>query len=124
MLKTMLVVDDNPSLTELFDELLNEFFNIMTANSVAEALTKLSAHNIDAVICDYNLGMQNAEVLIDWLFEKRPELITNFIILTGDTQLSLTRYKHAFSILHKPVKMETLLTSVETLFDQCQRIQA
>lgn len=124
MLKTVLVVDDNPSLTELFDELLNEFFNIMTANSVAEALTKLSAHNIDAIICDYNLGMQNAEVLIDWLFEKRPELITNFIILTGDTQLSLTRYKHAFSILHKPVKMETLLTSVETLFDQCQRIQA
>jgi len=124
MLKTVLVVDDDPSLTELFDELLSECFNTRIANSVATALTELSAHNIDAIVCDYNLGIQNAEVLIDWLLEKRPSLIHNFILLTGDTQLNLTRYKHAFSILHKPVRMETLLTSVETLFDQCQRIQA
>ena len=123
MLKTMLIVDDNPLLTELFDELLNESFHVKIANSVAEALDELSHNNIDAMICDYHIGMQNAEVLIDWIRNQQPNLMSKFILITGETQLDLNLHKKVSSILYKPVAMEELLTTAERLFNQVQRIQ-
>ena len=122
--KTLLIVDDNLILTELFDELFNELFNVRIAHSLAEALAELASNNIDAVICDYNLGIQNADPLITWVLEKSKSLINNFILITGETNLDLSHHKNTLSILHKPVEIETLLTTVEALFDKNKRLKA
>jgi len=117
--KTVLIVDDNLILTELFDEVLRDSFNIRTASSVAEALSELNVHNIDAVISDYNLGLQNADMIISWILENQPKLARNFILVTGEIRLDSDSncYKEISSILYKPIKMEALLTTVQSLFD-------
>lgn len=121
--KTLLIVDDNLILAELFDELFNELFNVRIANSLAEALAELASNNIDAVICDYHLGIQNADPLITWILEENKSLINKFILITGETNLDLSHHKKPLSILHKPVAIETLLTTVEALFDKNKRLK-
>lgn len=123
MKKTVLIVDDNFTLTELFDEVLSESFNTKTANSVPEAMNVLKLNNIDAVISDYNLGLQNADTLISWILEKQPELAHNFILVTGEIRLNSKHYKEICSILYKPVNMDALLSTVQSLFDPIQAVQ-
>ncbi|WP_038247179.1 response regulator [Ghiorsea bivora] len=119
-LKTVLVVDDNPTLVELFAEVLNELFYVKVANSAVEAITKLSSDSIDAVVCDYHLGTQNAEVVIDWINEQQPRLAKKIILLTGEIGLDPNFSKNNFSVLYKPVEMEELLIAVESLFERNQ----
>lgn len=101
-LKTILVVDDNPILTELFAEVLNELFQVKVASSVDEAITKLRSNSIDAIVCDYHLGTQNAGAIIDWIDQQQPNLTNKFILLTGEIQLDFHSSKNNFSVLYKP----------------------
>ena len=122
--KTILIVEDDPLLIELFDEILSTSFATRVAGNVGDAITILQETVIDAMISDYNLGVQNANTLIDWIVQENPELASRVIILTGERGMTLNHHDKIASVLFKPVDFNTLKEEVHSLFEQPRRPHA
>jgi len=121
--KTVLIVEDDPLLIELFDEILSISFATRVANNIGDAITILQESTIDAIISDYNLGTQNANTLIDWIVQENPELASKTIILTGEHGMTLNHHDKISSVLFKPVDFNTLQEEVHNLFAQPRILQ-
>ncbi|OIO72621.1 MAG: hypothetical protein AUJ57_05615 [Zetaproteobacteria bacterium CG1_02_53_45] len=117
LIKTVLIIEDDLVLAELFDEILNTSFCVKTTHNISDAITCMQNTHIDAVITDYHLGVQNADALIDWILQKRPELAAGTILMTGESG-TITRHRHNIAaVLFKPVDFNTLELTVHGLFE-------
>lgn len=121
--KTVLIIDDDLILAELFDEILTTSFSTHVANNISEAIIALQSNDIDAVVSDYHLGDQNADVLIEWIRQERPELATRTILLTGERDMPTRQRGNVASVLFKPVNFDVLKQAVYDLFEQPQASQ-
>ena len=86
MQHTVLIVDDEPTITQLLkDALLNEPYLVLSASSAAEALPILDREEVDVVISDEKMpGMSGSEFL-SVVRQKYPDTIR--MILTGHANL-------------------------------------
>jgi len=83
--KTILVVDDEPSVVSLLKEALeNEEYSIETATSGAEALRKIEKLPLDAIISDLKMPGKGGEDIYLYCTENKPDLANRFLLLTGD----------------------------------------
>jgi len=114
--RTLLLVDDDPLLTELFGEILGELYAIKTADSVVAAQHVIERDSIDMVISDYHLGLQDGDDLLAWILLTKPTLAEHFILLTGDDSAGLTALKSMVTVLYKPVQIAVLLDTIEQMF--------
>lgn len=122
--KTILIIDDDPILAELFDEILNPVFTIKTACNVPDAITILQSASIDIVISDYHLGAQTADDLLDWILQGDSGLAARTILMSGEIAIT-SRHRHEIAdIFLKPVDFDTVIQAVNDLFDQPRREQA
>ena len=115
---TILVVDDEPLLLELFCEVLSDDFHVCLAHTVDEAKQVLAEQPIDLVISDYNLGSHRADTLIAWICQQQPQLVDKIILLTGEYQLDPEKQQYTYDILYKPIQMDHLLTVVNACIEQ------
>ena len=111
----ILVVDDERSVTDLlYEDLVEEGYNCVTAPTGEEALEKLSAGNFDAMLLDLKLpGISGMEVLIK---AKTICPKTAVIVVTGvrDTQTAVEFMKvGAVDYITKPFELEKVNHSVE-----------
>jgi len=108
---TILMVDDDPILLDLYYEVLSEGFNILTACSVATAIEVLATGQVDAVGCDYHLNDGSGMDIVEWIAAHQPELLNKTALISGE----LKPPTHGFNIqcLYKPVEMETLLETFD-----------
>ena len=112
---TILVIDDDPSVTASFAQLLEtRGYRVETASRTDEVLQSLSERNDDLVITDVCMpGMSGLEAL-DILRRHNPLLPV--IVMTGqgsvNTAIEATK-RGAFDYLMKPIEPETLLKVVE-----------
>ncbi|MDQ6969645.1 MAG: response regulator [Mariprofundus sp.] len=114
--RTLLLVDDDPLLTELFGEILGELYAIKTADSVVAAQHVIERDRIDMVISDYHLGLQDGDDLLAWILLTKPTLAEHFILLTGDDSANLNALKGMVTVLYKPVQIAVLLDTIEQMF--------
>ncbi len=121
--KTVLIIDDDAILVELFDEILSTSFSTRTATNIVDAIAILQNMHISAVISDYHLGTHDADVLINWIAQKKPELISKIILLTGEADVTCNHQDEISSILFKPVDFNTLKLTVHSLFAQPQELK-
>ncbi len=105
--KRILMVDDDPTQLELYEEVLSLDYHVFVAHSVAEALKLLANEQVDAVGCDYNLNDGSGLQVIEWIEIHRPELLASTVLITGDLNPSIKRL--GVSLLHKPVPIDALL---------------
>lgn len=119
--KTVLIIDDDPILIELFDEILGLYFNTQIALNISEAMTVIQNVNIDAVVSDYHLGDQNVDFLIDWIVKKRPELVPMIVVVTGESAIKFNHKDKIASVLFKPVDFNMLKQVVSDLFENHRR---
>ena len=80
----VLHVDDDPEFAEMvatFLEREDDRFDISTATSADEGLTRLSAHEFDCVVSDYEMPGQNGIEFLETVREAYPAL--PFILYTG-----------------------------------------
>jgi len=83
---TVLIVDDEPIIVNLFkDALLNEPYTLLTASSAEEALSIMAQREVDVVVSDEKMpGMSGSEFL-SIARQKYPEAIR--MIVTGHATL-------------------------------------
>jgi CheY-like chemotaxis protein len=113
---TVLVVDDELSCRELFrDALKAAGYAVRMAASAHEAMKAISAHEIDAIVCDILLPGDGIQ-MYDHLLRSHPRLSQRFIFVTGSPakkELAEWLYPETRCLL-KPFPLQTLLEAVKT----------
>lgn len=116
--KTVLIVDDNPILVELFDEILGRLFTTTTACNIADAINLITNTTVDALVCDYHLGAERADRLIAWIASNAPELMPKVVMISGDDHLKFKHCEKVASVMLKPVDYDELTENISSLFAQ------
>jgi len=112
---TVLVVDDEPALREIFSLWLNrEGYTVMTAADGAEALALLSSNTVDALISDIRMPIMDGLTLVRRVFEMRLVLPT-IIFVSGFSDVN-AREMYALGVeamIAKPLTRKDLLQALE-----------
>ncbi|MEK8030058.1 response regulator [Ideonella sp. DXS29W] len=115
----VLVVDDEPELSELMREMLESAgYDVATAESGAVALEMLDLARFDVIVCDLRMPDMDGATLWREVCARHPGLSRSLLFVTGDTLsadasgfLKLT----GCDSLDKPFSKTDLLTKVATL---------
>jgi two-component system, NtrC family, sensor kinase len=82
----VLVVDDEPSIQDVFVELLSSCScTVQCTSNGLQAMKLIQQQNFDLVICDLKMPGMDGRRLFEAIKEVKPELARNFIFITGDT---------------------------------------
>jgi len=84
--KRILVVEDEPSITEVCLRTLNrEGFEVDTAANGVEAEDKIRGKDYGLVLIDIKTPEMNGKDLYHYITEKHPNLVNRVVFTTGDT---------------------------------------
>lgn len=110
---TILVVDDNPDLTDFLKKALSEFFKrILIASDGVEALLLIKSHTPDIIVSDVMMPRMNGYELCKKIKEDITISHIPVILLTArdDKQSKISGYKNgADAYLTKPFEIEMLI---------------
>src|SRR5215204_4542918 len=113
--KSILVVDDERSITSALELILSESgFQVLAAHNFAEATKTLSNADVDLVITDFCLPDATGIDLITHIKKSTPDL--EVILMTGHGSLDITIEAikcGAYYYLEKPCTADRLLALVE-----------
>ena len=118
-MEKILLIDDDLDMRELISDTLRDelLVEVLEADSVESALTMISEHKPEAIICDYNLGKLNG---LD-LYEKVKSNDIPFILLTGQIFENDNEAFKDFQngkrskLMQKPVTDEEIITDLKLL---------
>jgi|ETNmetMinimDraft_26_1059896.scaffolds.fasta_scaffold16570_2 DNA-binding NtrC family response regulator len=114
--KTILIIDDEPEIRNLMEEILSEEgYKTLSAESAQKAEHIISTHQVDLVYLDIWMpGTDGVDLLKKWT--KTNNLKAPIIMISGHatikTAVETTRLG-AFDLIEKPLSIEKLLTSAE-----------
>jgi len=104
---TILMVDDDAGLLDLYREVLSDDFEVLTACTVAEGAEVLAGGQVDAVGCDYYLNNGCGLDLVAWIATHCPDLLAKTVLISGELSPPMCGFK--VRCLYKPVPMDELL---------------
>lgn len=119
--RRLLVVDDEPAILALAEEALRPMCDVVTAETVEEALERMEHESFDVILTDLRLpaGLTGAD-FHELLTERWPEMVPHLAFMTGDTvgqatQAFLDRVTRP--CLKKPFKLSQLTAFVRAMLD-------
>ena len=124
--KTVLAIDDNSMMLDLFQKMLSLHYNIEVVNSAANAIDFLNKKQTDLILLD--IEMPNVSGF-DFLYDIRkiPGFMKVPIIIvsgnTGQEFFQQARNSSAAGILTKPVKKEVLIEAIERALSMADQIR-
>jgi response regulator RpfG family c-di-GMP phosphodiesterase len=108
----VLIVDDNPMITELLEDCLREAgLSVVVVGSSAAALSAMESHPIRAVIADVHLHGTSGIELLNHLTARRPGLAGHVALITGDTdRVALAKLGATadLPVLGKPFRLDQI----------------
>ena len=112
---SILVVDDEADITEVFESLLvSEGYTVERASSGEEAILKLGEKEFHLILADIRMPNMSGLELLAWTKKNQPKLRT--ILVTGLTNLEMTKAALDLgceAFLAKPVDRSELLKTVQ-----------
>ena len=118
-LKAILVVDDDQQLASALQWILaEENFLVDVAFNGDEAISKVRAHEYDAVICDVKMPHLYGDQFYLKARQLRPALADRFIFITGYATDPLIRnffIEHEVKFLVKPFPIHGIIKCVQEL---------
>lgn len=117
--KTVVIVDDEKDLTELFSLLLEDTYDVITFNSPVEFINYLNAHMevpFDALVSDFNMPGMNGLEMITKCFQKGYHF--PFILFSAYLEKDIifkAIQAGAFRLLEKPSTKEKLEEAIEDI---------
>ena len=86
MASTLLIVDDEPSITTALSRVLQpDGYHVLTANSGAQALDLIRAQTVDVVLTDYRMPGMSGPALLEHVADTQPN--TTRLMLSGADDL-------------------------------------
>ncbi len=123
--KKVLLVDDDRAITALYEQYLNDDFNVFVANSVVHALTQLNSMTPDIVISDINMPDVNGIEFRRRLLKSEKEGLFPFVFLTMDDgsyiedaiQVGIDDY------IQKPITRCKLISTINRVLTRFQHLR-
>jgi len=114
--RRVLVVDDDPLvLRSMYRALTRNGYDVLTAESVTEALDLAADARIDAAIVDYTLTRESGLVVLSRLRQIQPHCVR--ILCTGRTELPVfveaVNAGEVAKVIRKPFQMASMLSQLE-----------
>ena len=111
--KTILLIDDDPSLRRVTEYNLNEKgFDVISASSGKDGLDLFEAAPVDLVVTDVKLGDMNGLDILERVKSKTPEIPVIVMTAFGSIEMAVqAMHKGAFNFLAKPFDRDTLALS-------------
>lgn len=120
MKKEVLIVDDNPGIQALLQEILgNEGYGTMTASTGKKAVELLHSNMFDAIILDYTLPILNGVEVLHIMEENAMHIPT--IMITGmveSVQYEMAEVDIDVKMLAKPFRIEDVCTVLQKLLTE------
>ena len=117
----ILILDDEPCISELLSEMLRLLgFTPTTASAPALALELLTKEDFDVILSDFRMPGMNGDEFFARATAHRPELASRIVFLTGDStneETELFLKKTASRHLGKPFdlsRVEQLISEILT----------
>ncbi len=79
----VLIIDDERSLVKALSRQLHERYEVDTASTASEALTRLSSQEYDAIVCDLRMPDQSGPAIYEAALSRSPRQASRFIFTTG-----------------------------------------
>ena len=123
--QTLLLVEDNTSLRQLYTAYLNDRYHIITAQDGFYALQKLTEHKIDLVLSDIQMPQMNGLTLRKEITQRLSSELIPFIFITSAdddltqqqaSQLGIDDY------LVKPVQKQQLVATITRVLQRCTQV--
>ena len=116
--KRVLVVDDDLELTMLYEQLLEDQYEVSTASDGALALQQVLHQDVDAILCDLRMPELEGDLFYRAVERAKPDLCRRFIFITGAAEEP--KYQSFLSqvkppVLHKPLQPAQLLAELQKL---------
>jgi len=114
MKQTILIVDDEiNSLKVLSATLRKESFNVETARTGEEAISRFKNNHVDLVISDYKLPGIDGEALLEEIKAKNPNMPVILMTAYGTIERAVDAMKKgAYTYLTKPVNLDIMISMV------------
>jgi DNA-binding NtrC family response regulator len=120
--KTILVVDDEPSIRLLCRVNLElEGNHVLEAGTLDEARRILEADDVDVLLLDLHVEGEDGGTLLRELHDR--ESSTRVALLTGTVDIAQADSTLADAVLAKPFSLETLAGTVQQLVDAGARTE-
>jgi DNA-binding NtrC family response regulator len=104
----ILIVDDEPTITEVMSEMLSDTYEVCVAACANEALDLLAHDPCRVVLTDFNMPGMDGGVLSKHICNKYPD--TRVIIFTGSDDIEdIRKQSEAIQVLRKPINWTVLL---------------
>jgi len=115
MNKTILLIDDDPSLRRVTEyNLASSGFHVLTADSGRTGLAAFKDHEPDLVVSDVKLGDINGLDLLEEIKQRSPDTPVIIITAFGSIEMAVQAMNNgAFNFITKPFDRETLIRSCE-----------
>lgn len=115
MLPTILIVDDESMLLELYQAALAENYKVLIAENINHARDLLVENRVHAVVTDLNCGNDNGLDLLRWIQENQPTLFPSCLLMTGDSMADTDDI--SVKVICKPIDVEELLFACQSIID-------
>jgi len=110
----VLVVDDEPEVTQCLRRLLRRHFEVEVATSGEEALEKLAGFDPHVVISDYRMAKMSGRDLLRQVRERQPDALR--VLMSGWAEPSAietsVRDRTANRVLNKPFPPDDLVSAI------------
>lgn len=113
MLPTILIVDDEPMLLDLFQEALADEYDVLTAESIGKAVDLLQNQPVNMVVTDLNCGQGNGLDLLRWIQDNRPKLLPSCLLMSGDPMADTDGVN--VPVICKPIDLEELSSTCKSM---------
>jgi signal transduction histidine kinase/CheY-like chemotaxis protein len=120
----ILVVEDEPTVARLIDEVLSEEgHHVEAVTDAQEGLNRLSRGSFDAIICDLRMPRLDGPAFYESLVRSGNPIKDHMLFVTGDTLAKSTRdflEPRKLPFLEKPFLVEELKLAVDQLLEKAQ----
>lgn len=117
--RTILVVDDEPALLLLYQQLLGRYGQVTSARNGREALDLIRSCAFDAILTDVDMPVMNGLELFHQAIAFDPDLVNRFVFYTGtvDEREEQLARRYPVTVLAKPVNIRLIMAAVERLLE-------
>lgn len=121
---TLLIIDDDREFLKAQALALGEFYNVLTAEGVAEALQIFQENEIDCALVDYYLRDGCGHDVAKWAAANRSSCTVLLISARLDKQVAIDSFPlRIFDVLEKPYSLPTVQEKVRTALEETKRRQ-
>lgn len=112
-MKTILLVDDEPSIVESLAELLDfEGFRVLTATNGREGIAIFEAEPLDLVLVDYMMPVMDGAAMLRAMWSDPARDTPPAIIMTAAPRALPDDVRGRVTLLQKPFEIDALLGAV------------